>query len=180
VQELIRRVQECRQRIELSEDPDAKAATEQFVEHLNRQDGLYAARLQFLFTQDLYARALFSPEGRITIGAVNRAIAWTEHQLQTREALWPPDTSADPRERMYHALEAAFKKHHSLSTRKAMGFGNVHRPNSGGIVVFNQVLHSMRAAGLIEVAGKTRGGRPVWQWVGADEPQSIGAIDTPL
>lgn len=166
VQELMAKVQECRLRTDLPEDPDAKAAAEQFVASLTEQDGLYASRLQFLFTQDLFCRALFSPEGRITAGAVERAIAWTKHQLLTRQAVWPPDTSADPRERMYHALVGAFKKYGRLTTSKAMDYGHAHRPNSGGVIVFNQVLLNMKAAGLIEQDGTSKKGRPVWKWVG--------------
>jgi hypothetical protein len=167
VQDLVNRVQECLRRTEMPEDNNAQAVRRDFTsQYLQTQDPLYSARLQFLFTQDLYARAIFSPEARITADAVERAIAWTKHQMLTRKAMWPPDTSADPRERMYHALVSAFKKHQRLSTTDAMKFGNVRRPGSGGVIVFNQVLNSMKVSGEIAEAGKNRKGRPLWQWVG--------------
>jgi Bifunctional DNA primase/polymerase, N-terminal len=117
VRELVEALKGCLTRTDLPEEEAAKQARHEYVRFLQRQDPLYSSRLQFLFTQDLYARALFSSEGRITVETVRRAIVWTQHQLLTRQALWPLDTSSDKFERMYLALRAAYSKHKTLSVR---------------------------------------------------------------
>jgi hypothetical protein len=166
VRELVEGLRGCLTRTELPEEEDAKEARHEYVRFLQRQDPLYASRLQFLFTQDLYARALFASQGRITVDTVRRAIAWTGHQLLSRQALWPTDTSSDKYERMYHALRAAYRKNKTLSLSDARKFGNVGRPGSGGITVFNQVHANMVRAGELEAAGTNRKNKPRYKWAG--------------
>ncbi len=166
VRELVEALKGCLTRTELPEDEAAKQARHEYVRFLQKQDPLHASRLQFLFTQDLYARALFSSDGRITVETVRRAIAWTQHQLLSRQALWPLDTSSDKFERMYLALRAAYSKHKSLSFSDARKFANVSRPGSGGITVFNMVHANMVRSGELEPAGMNRKNKPRFKWTG--------------
>jgi len=166
VRELVEALKGCLTRTELPEEADATKVRHEYIRFLQQQDQLYAARLQFLFTQDVYARALFSQDGRITAETVRRAIAWTQYQLLTRQALWPLDISSDKTERMYHALRAAYKKHKNLSLNQACKFGNVSKTGSGGITVFNLVHTNMLRSGELVRAGVNRKNKPVYAWAG--------------
>jgi len=166
VRELVEALKGCLTRTDLPEEEAAKQARHEYVRFLQKQDPLHASRLQFLFTQDLYARALFSSDGRITVETVRRAIAWTQHQLLTRQALWPLDTSSDKFERMYLALRAAYSKHETLSFSDARKFANVSRAGSGGITVFNMVHANMIRSGELEPAGVNRKNKPRFKWTG--------------
>jgi len=66
VRELVEALKGCLTRSELTEEEAATKARHDYVRFLQKQDPLYASRLQFLFSQDLYARALFAAEARIT------------------------------------------------------------------------------------------------------------------
>lgn len=164
VRELVEALKGCLIRADLPEEEAAKQARHEYLRFLQKQDPLYASRLQFLFTQDLYVRALFCPVGRITAETVRRAIEWTQHQLLTRQALWPMDTSSDKFERMYQALRAAYRKHKTLSLADARKFGNVARTGSGGITVFNMVHANMLRSGELEPAGVNRKNKPRFAW----------------
>jgi len=97
---------------------------------------------------------------------VRRAIEWTQHQLLTRQALWPLDTSSDKYERMYHALQGAYRKHNKLSMSDARKLANVGRAGSGGITVFNMVHANMVKGGELEFVGMNRKKKQVFAWTG--------------
>jgi hypothetical protein len=166
VRTLVEGILGCLTRTELPEDGDARDARLEYLRFLRKQDPTHTARLEFLFVQDLYARALFSLEGRITAEAVRRAARWTQHQLLTRQALWPMDTSSDKDERMYHALRAAYQKYGKLTHRQAKKLCNLHREGTGGISVYQRVHTNLLRTHEIEQAGLNRKRQPIFKWVG--------------
>lgn len=166
VRTLVEAIRGCLTRTELPEDGDARETRLEYLRFLRKQDPTRAARLEFLFVQDLYARALFSQEGRMTAQAVRRATRWTQHQLLTRQALWPMDTSSDKDERMYHALRAAYEKYGKLTHRQAKKLCNLHREGTGGISVYQRVHTNLLRTHEIEQAGLNRKRQPIFKWVG--------------
>ena len=169
VRELVDKLKACLSRTELPEEEGARESRLEYLRHLRKQDPLYSARLEFLFVQDLYARSLFSPEGRITTETVKRAITWTHHQLVTRQALWPMDSSYDKAERMYHTLRAGYRKHKRLTHAQAKRLCNVGREGSGGISVYHRVHVDLLRTGEIVQAGANRKGKPVFEWAEAND-----------
>src|SRR5207249_1544719 len=103
VKELVGALLEDAKRTELTQEDGVEAIRQQFVEELHRADATKAARLEFLFAQDLYTRAVFS-DGKLTAEKVRFAAEWARNQLATREKFWPLDQSADRNERVYLAL----------------------------------------------------------------------------
>lgn len=164
VKELVGRLIECQSRKELPEDTDATAARHVFLKHAAGLDPNYSARVVSLFTQDLYARSLFSPEGRVTVQAVERARKWAEHQYLTRQVLWPPDVSKDKVETMTALLRRAYEKHTRLSHTQAKRIANVGRPGSGGEHVYFMAHRALVNTGTIFIAGKNRKGKDLFEY----------------
>ncbi len=167
--ELVEKLKACLSRTELPEEEGARESRLEYLRHLRKQDKVFSARLEFLFVQDLYARSLFSPEGRITADAVNRAITWTHHQFVTRQALWPMDSSYDKAERMYHTLRAGYEKHKRLTHTQAKRLCNVSREGSGGISVYQRVHVDLIRTHEIVQAGVNRKGKAVFEWAESAE-----------
>ncbi len=168
VRELVEKLKACLSRTELPEEEGARESRLEYLRQLRKQDPLYSARLEFLFVQDLYARSLFSPEGCITTEAVNRAITWAHHQLVTRQALWPMDSSYDKAERMYHTLRAGYQKHKRLTHAQAKRLCNVSREGSGGISVYQRVHIDLLRTHEIVQAGVNRRGKAVFECAETD------------
>jgi len=155
---LMQKVRECMERKTLEIHPDADEARLAFVHEIRQWEPKFRSRLEFLFNQDLFARALFSPVGILDRGTVERAGKWTRHQYETRTQVYPLDVSPDKREQMGHTIRNALLKHGRLTRSQLMKFGNVHRVGSGGYTIFAQVFAAM---GLKEV-GKTRKGASIY------------------
>ena len=147
----------------LREDSAATALRQEYMRKLDGLDPAFNSRLPFLFTQDLYVRALFD-DGVISADKVERAIAWTDHQYQTRQTLWPFDTGIDRNERMYLNLRAAYQKHGRLTHAQAMRLCNVNREGSGGAEMYHRAHRAMLVTGEIENAGVNHKRRAIFAW----------------
>jgi hypothetical protein len=155
---LMEKIRECMTRRTLEIQPEAEDARLTFVNELRTLEPKFRSRLEFLFNQDLLTRALFSRDGRLDKGVVNRAADWTRHQYETRMHVYPLDVSPDKREQMGTTLRNALLKHGPLTRPQLMRYGNVNRVGSGGYTVFNQVFMAMK----LVVVGQTRTGTPVY------------------
>jgi hypothetical protein len=156
---LIETIRECMRRKTLEVNHGAEGARLAFVNEVRQWEPKFRSRLEFLFNQDLLTRALFSPEGRIDEGVVDRAARWTRHQYETRMNVYPLDVSPDKREQMGTTLRRALQKHGQLTRAQLMRYGHVERTGSGGYTVFSHVFASM---GLVQSA-KTRKGIPLYR-----------------
>jgi hypothetical protein len=135
---------------------------------LDKAEPLHAARLQFLFAQDLYARSIFSKDGVVNVEAARMAMAWTLHQLETRATVWPLDHSPDKAERVYMTLQRAFVKKPEMTFREMKRLCHTDRAGSGGIATLNFVVRNMITAGeLVESKSVVPGIKPgKFVWVG--------------
>ena len=166
VKEHVEKLRECTGREELTQEDGVDAVRQKLYEEIAQADPLHAARLQFLFAQDLYARGLFSKDGVISKEAAEMAAHWTRHQMQLRAEVWPLDQSANVSERIYLVLSKALKQSSGLTFRDMKRACHTDRAGSGGITMLNMVLRSMRAAGEIAVVGRNNAGREIFGWVG--------------
>lgn len=165
VRELIGRIRECCRRQSLPLSPDADKARLEFLKTIRSWDRKFAARLEFLFVQDLYVRGMFSLAGKIGIEEVQHAAAWTKHQYQTRRACWPLDVSPDEHEQSGVLILNALENHRGkpLSTNQLANLTNARRVGSGGFEVFNRALRALTTAGEVEIAGLTRKKTPLFR-----------------
>ena len=165
VRELIRHIRDCSRRHDLTLPPDADRARLKFVRTIRSWDRKFAARLEFLFVQDLYARGMFSLTGEIGLEEVQHAAAWTEHQYRTRMACWPLDLSPDKREQSGALILGALENHRGkpLSRNQLASLTNARRVGSGGFEVFNRALQALMVAGEVEIAGHTRKKTPLFR-----------------
>jgi hypothetical protein len=155
---LIEKIRECMNRTTLEINPEVAALRVAFLSELRQLEPKFRSRLEFLFNQDLLVRSLFSAEGRMDAGAVDRATRWTRHQYESRRHVYPLDVSPDKREQMSMTLRTAFLNHGPLTRAQGMRYGNAARIGSGGYTILDQVW---RAMGLVQV-GKTRKGTPLY------------------
>jgi hypothetical protein len=157
---LIEKIRECMKRTttDLEIAPEVAALRVAFLNELRQLEPKFRSRLEFLFNQDLLVRSLFSAEGRMDAGAVDRAARWTRHQYQTRRIIYPLDVSPDKREQMSTTLRNAFLNHGPLTRAQGMRYGNVARIGSGGYTIFAQVWGAMALA----LVGKTQRGTPLY------------------
>lgn len=162
-EDLLREILTCLTRTTLPEDSGVEEARQDAIRWINRQDPNTGARLIFHFAQDLYARSVFSPEGRITTDAVERSRKWIEHQLLTRAALWPVDVSRDRVETMTTLLRKAYENHRRLTHRQARKFAHAHRPGSGGEETYFRAHRALLNTGAIVKVGATRKGSDVFE-----------------
>jgi hypothetical protein len=139
-----------------SENPDAKARRVEFVNALTKSDDPHCAELQAHFKRDLLLRALFS-DNQITTDKVDRAIAWTEHQLVLRKELWPEDAGS-PVERMERRIRATLIKQGELTDRDLMKACHTEREGSGGSAIYVYARNAMLAAKVIEKSSLTKRG----------------------
>jgi Bifunctional DNA primase/polymerase, N-terminal len=156
---LMEKARACMERRTLVIDPDTAGPRLAFANEIRGWEPKFRSRLEFLFNQDMLARAVFSVEGRLDRGAVERAIKWTRHQYATRTVTYPLDVSPDKREQMSVLLQNAFEKHGDLTRAQLERYAHVRRIGSGGFTIFKQVLLAMN----LEVVGKTRKGTPVYR-----------------
>jgi hypothetical protein len=165
VRELIRHIRECGRRQVLPLSPDADRARLEFVKTIRSWNRKFAARLEFLFVQDLYVRGMFSLTGEIGLEEVQHAAAWTKHQYETRMACWPLDLSPDKREQSGALILGALENHRGtpLSKSQLASLTNARRVGSGGFEVFNRALQALMLAGEVEVAGHTRKNTPLFR-----------------
>jgi len=158
VADLMEHIRQCMKRATVEIAPGVERQRTRFVNEMRQWEPKFRSRLEFLFNQDLLARGLFSPNGRIDDDTVDRAAKWTRHQYETRMCVYPLDASPDKREQMGMVLRNALEKHSSLTRTQLMKFRNVNRLGSGGYTVFSQVFLAM---GLVQI-GKTRKGAPLY------------------
>jgi hypothetical protein len=165
VRDLIRYIRECSRRQVLPLSPDAHKARLEFLKTIRHWDRKFAARLEFLFVQDLYIRGMFSLSGKIGLEEVQHAMAWTEHQYRTRMACWPLDFSPDKREQSGTLILGALENHRGkpLSRNQLASLTNARRVGSGGFEVFNRALQALMIAGEVEIAGHTRKKTPLFR-----------------
>jgi hypothetical protein len=165
VRELIRHIRECSRRKVLPLSPEADRARLEFVKTIRSWDRKFAARLEFLFVQDLYVRGVFSLTGEIGLEEVQHAAAWTGHQYRTRMACWPLDLSPDKREQSGALILGALENHRGqpLTKSQLASLTNARRVGSGGFEVFNRALQALMAAGEVEIAGHTRKNTPLFR-----------------
>jgi hypothetical protein len=165
VRELIRHIRECSRRKVLPLSPEADRARLEFVKTIRSWDRKFAARLEFLFVQDLYVRGVFSLTGEIGLEEVQHAAAWTRHQYRTRMACWPLDLSPDKREQSGALILGALENHRGqpLTKSQLASLTNARRVGSGGFEVFNRALQALMAAGEVEIAGHTRKNTPLFR-----------------
>jgi hypothetical protein len=140
-----------------SETPDARDRRIEFVNTLAKSDDPHCAELQAHFKRDLLLRVLFS-DNQITSEKVDRAIAWTEHQLALRKELWPEDAGSLV-ERMERRIHAALRKNgDELTDRDLMKACHTERDGSGGSAVYVYARNAMLAAKVIEKGSLTKTG----------------------
>lgn len=165
VRKLIQSIRECSRRQTLTLSPDADRARLEFLKTIRSWDRKFAARLEFLFVQDLYVRGMFSLAGEIGLEEVQHAAAWTKHQYQTRMACWPLDLSPDKREQSGALILSALENHRGkpLSKNQLANLTNARRVGSGGFEVFNRALQALMTAGEVEVAGHTKKRTPLFK-----------------
>jgi hypothetical protein len=158
VRRLIQSIRECSRRQALPLSPDADKARLEFLKTIRSWDRKFAARLEFLFVQDMYVRGIFSVAGEIGLEEVKHAAAWTRHQYDTRMACWPLDLSPDKREQSGALILSAFENHpgKALSKSQLADLTNARRVGSGGFEVFNRALQALIYAGEVVVAGHTK------------------------
>jgi hypothetical protein len=166
VKELIWHIRDCSLRKTLPLSPDADRARLESLKTIRSWDRKFAARLEFLFVQDLYVRGMFSLTGEIGLEEVQHAAAWTKHQYRTRMACWPLDISPDKREQSGALILGALENHRGkpLSKNQLASLTNARRVGSGGFEVFNRALQALMTAGEVEVAGHTRKKTPLFRF----------------
>ena len=150
-------------------DPDAQRVFEDFwrgIEDGNDKITHYTARIVLLTKQDILQRAIYSGSRRITRQHVERGIAWGQHQLELRQALWPCDRGSLV-EAMEHKIESALAKTKNepcggLTASRLQSLCNVTRPGSGGLETFNRAFRALTAAGRVRLVGKTRKGTTIY------------------
>ena len=143
------------------ESEDALQKRYEFLKWLNQQDTKFTPELMSHLKRDLLMRALFS-DGRITSKNVMRSIAWTKHQLELRQRLWPED-SGSLDERMERQILANLKKHGQLTQRQLAQMCHVNRPGSGGYYIFTRAIRSLLMSHTIVQVGMTRKGQPIFE-----------------
>lgn len=174
VQELMDRLADCMGRSEVMLTPEANAERLAAVAVIRSWDVRLAARLEAHFCQDIMARAIFgtmeqtreaegaySEPARVSVadvGVVRRAFAWTQHQYEARQVIWPQDAATDKYERMGRLLDAAVERHGPMTRTLLSKAVNLKRLGSGGWVVFDRALKSSD----LTIVGQTRQGRPIY------------------
>lgn len=155
-------VHACQARLVPREDPLARDERYQFYKWLAAQDPRFTGELTTHCKRDLLLRATFSGAGVITRDLLHRSIAWTSHQLELRQLLWPED-SGGPVERMERKIVDVLRKYGPQSDRALIQRCNVAREGSGGREVYSRALRAL-TCGTHEVVrvGLTSRGRPVW------------------
>lgn len=128
----------------------------------------HARRLVNLVKQDIIARALFRGRTEINADHVRRGIAWGQHQLYLREALWPVDRGGRV-EVMEQLIVRALGKYPMLPERDLQKVCHVHRPGSGGHEAFNRAIQALLRAGRIRGVGLTRKGATVYGLIDDEE-----------
>jgi hypothetical protein len=158
VRELMEGVQTCMERTSLTSTPQADALRRQFLSTIRKWEPKFRSRLEFLFAQDILARATFSRVGVITEEVVRAAQSWVKHQYETRQHVYPLDLSPDKREQMSVLMVNALQKHGPMTKAKLKDACHVYRVGSGGITVFDHVFRAMN----LEPVAKTKKGTPVY------------------
>jgi hypothetical protein len=129
----------------------------------------HVRRLLELTKVDLLHRALFSGSAVITVAMVERSIAWGEHQLKLRLALWPPDAN-DKIEAMTKSLLSRLKKGAATANdlRRA---ANVNR--DGSHETFSRAMTALKRSGALIVLGKNRKGNEVFGMDASDSANEV-------
>jgi putative DNA primase/helicase len=143
------------------EADEARAMRWEFFEFLRKSDPRYSPELEAHFKRDLLFRALFSKDGQIDELRVRKSIAWTLHQLELRNELWPEDAGG-PVERMEQKIVKVLTAKGTLSLSRLIDFCHVKRPGSGGHETFNRSLKALIATRQVVMTGKTQRGAPVY------------------
>jgi putative DNA primase/helicase len=132
----------------------------EFIDFLRKGDPRYTPELEAHFKRDLLMRALFSGDTQIDALRTRKSIAWTLHQLELRNELWPEDAGG-PVERMERAVLKTLAKG-SLTLTRLIDYCNVNRPGSGGHEVFNRALRALVYTHSVKVVGKSQRGTLVY------------------
>jgi hypothetical protein len=143
------------------ESDEASELRWKFLADLRRADPRYTPELEAHFNRDLLMRALFSKDTRIDAIQTRKSIAWTLHQLELRNELWPEDAGG-PVERMEQKIVKVLTAKGTLSLSRLIDFCHVKRPGSGGHETFNRSLKALIATRQVVMTGKTQRGAPVY------------------
>lgn len=160
---LMLKAKDCFGRTEIIESPLVKAKRLECVKKIRSFDSAYRARLEFLFYQDLYCRAMFS-DGVVTVEKVERSMAWADHQLRSRQILWPDDFSVNKDERMENNLRKAYEKYRELTHAQAKRLCHTTRPGTGGDQAYNRAHKALLASRAIEQVRLNHKQHPVFEW----------------
>jgi putative DNA primase/helicase len=139
---------------------EANSLRWEFIEFLRNGDPRYTPELEAHFKRDLLMRVLFSKDTQIDAVRTRKSIAWTLHQLELRNELWPEDAGG-PVERMERAILKALAKC-SLTVTRLIDYCNVNRPGSGGYEVFNRALKALVFSHTVKAVGKSQRGTLIY------------------
>jgi len=146
------------------EDGDAKALSEQFEQWVQQQPRDAVARLIPHYRRDLILRVFFG-EGKITVDAVTRSIAWAKDQLELRKCLWPDDRGGPVEVFERRILDVLRASTHPLGERDLVKLCNVSREGSGGREIFNRAMLALTRTREIEVNGQNKKKNPLYSVV---------------
>lgn len=165
VKELVGKIQTCIDRKELRQEDGVETVRRDLFAELAQADPLHAARLEFLFAQDLFARSVFST-GVITEPLAVLSAEWVRGQLRARKILWPLDASPDKYERVYLTLLKAFEKTPTMSLRDMKKACHTDRAGSGGLQALTSQIATMMRAGEIVKDGRNHKGKELFTYKG--------------
>jgi hypothetical protein len=152
-------------------DQDAHARMNEFLIELQRPThphAEYVKRLDTLTKIDLLQRAVYSSrtsEPHITLDAVNRSIAWAEHQLKLRLGQWTVD-SGRPVEAMIQTILRRLEKGPATEVQ-LKDAGHVFR--SGSHETFSRAMNALCKTSEIQPVGQTHKRTTIFALVKEDQ-----------
>lgn len=147
------------------------AASEQLKEFARRilspdfEHPDHARRLLEHMKVDCLMRAIFSGSTAITADMMTRSIAWGEHQLALRLALWPSDSASKVEQITQVVLKRLQRGFASLNDLRRAA----HTDRSGAHESFSRAVSALRRSGALIVLGKNRKGREIFGLEPEDE-----------
>ncbi len=140
---------------------DARGRMNEFARALGVPDHPrpdHVRRLVELTKIDVLHRCIYSGSPQISLEMMDRSIAWAEHQLTLRVALWPPDAK-DEAASMTKVMLSRLRKGNSTA-RDLRKSANVDR--DGSHELFNRCLSALVRSRKVIIPGKNSRGYEIY------------------
>jgi hypothetical protein len=161
-----------------AETDEARRLREEFFGWLYKQNAARIAELDSHFKRDVLVRVVASGAKNITAEHINRAAAWTKHQLALREALYPADHE-DPVARACSKMIDLLNKNptRTQTDRDFHRYLHLNQRNHPSSEQYMRARKSLLGTAQIKVFGMNRKGSHLYQLADRSDLPSVSVSE---